>query len=375
MNNHTKSIFALVMLAIILLGCAKPPSNNDAPKATQAPQSSQATPVSQVAPTPDNRVFNGLTFSGKIVNKQTNEWMNNRLVLLFLKSKEIARSVTSTGKLNVAFAGTVKYINGEMGVIDGLFTLRIPNTYELSMGNLGINPSQLSMVSAYDGDRSDWMKRDVIANWMDPFYEGDIRDFFIPSKNVKYTVVSLMGPVSDLPAEIQKPNSTEWRDGNRLVAVNPANANATPQPQSLQDGTVKIRDVKESITPFDPIRFPLNNCGGSANLVQRYTKTYIHQVIDETKVKLGVEIQPLTWLKVVAQVESRTGVEQNQVTTFDTTLTVAPGKKANYTIVRNQIWESGIADVPNGNNTISVAYRVLKREDYQVSAPDIQSCP
>ena len=77
----------------------------------------------------------------------------------------------------------------------------------------------------------------------------------------------------------------------------------------------------------------------------------------------------------MAEVESRYGVEQDQVTTFDTVLTVPAGKRADYTIVRKQVWESGLADVPNGNDTISVAYRVLKQEDYEVSAPEMQSCP
>ena len=320
----------------------------------------------------------GITFSGKIVNSQTGKWMNDRLILLFLHEKEIARAVSATGQLEVdRFVETSRgeSINGNIGVVDGLFALRADNPYKLTMDTLGVPPNQFDFVDSYDAGRNDWNKRHVIANWMDPYYEGEVREFFIPSKNIEYTVVSLIGPISDLPAEIQQPNSTELRDGNRLVAIDPNQANATPQPRSLLDGTVKLYDLQESVVPFDPIRFPLNNCGGSADLVQRYTKTYLHKIIDETKIKFGVEVPILSWLKAVAEVESRYGVEQDQVTTFDTVLTVPAGKRADYTIVRKQVWESGLADVPNGNDTISVAYRVLKQEDYEVSAPEMQSCP
>ena len=60
-----------------------------------------------------------LSFSGKLVNKETNEWLNNRLVVLYLKGEEIGRTTTGIGATN---------LSGE-GSTDGFFKILVPNTY------------------------------------------------------------------------------------------------------------------------------------------------------------------------------------------------------------------------------------------------------
>jgi len=54
-----------------------------------------------------------ITFTGKVVNSQTGEWPNNRLVLVFMKNKEIGRDTTKTSTTKVD------------GVVDGAFSVLI----------------------------------------------------------------------------------------------------------------------------------------------------------------------------------------------------------------------------------------------------------
>lgn len=378
--------FGLIILAILIsiLACGDGGSS-EAPLVTvtigaaftaPASEASPAVEASQTAIPMYNTNNEELIFAGKVVNPDTGEWPNDRLVLLFLKTQEIARTVTSTGEFDAIKRGIVfESVNGGLGVIDGLFVFHIPNTYKLTILSLGIDPREQPFVEAYYLPGGIFSSTDVLAAWFDPFYEGDSREIFIPSKNIRYTVVVLKGPVAELPAEIQQPGSTELRSGNRLVAVNPAAANSTPQPRPVADGSVKFLDTVEEIQEFDPLRFPLNNCGGSADLVQRYTKTYVHKIIDESMSRLGIEVPILDWLKVVAEVERRYGIEQGQITTFDTLLTVPAGQFAEYIIIRKQVWETGMAEFPSGSTLVSVPYRVLKDEIYEVSAPEQKTCP
>lgn len=233
------------------------------------------TPVPTPIPTPTptsvpvvqlySYVYN-LVFAGKVVNKDSGEWPNDRLVLLFLKGREIGRTISSTGEFtatistNEGWLGGSASANGNIGIVDGMFILSAPNTYELTISSLGIDPTKLGFFEAnYNGT--------ALISWLDPFYEGESHEYYIPSKNITYVVKVMSGPVYELPAEIQQPGSTELREGNRLVAIEPATENATPQPKPMADGSVELLNQKEEILEFDPIRIPINNCGGTSDLL------------------------------------------------------------------------------------------------------------
>ena len=182
----------------------------------------------------------------------------------------------------------------------------------------------------------------------------------------------LAGDVSQLPAEVQKPGSVALLEGNRLVAVDPNIPASTPQPSPSD---TRFDQVVEKNNEFSPIIFPINNCGGTAEVKQEVTQTYIHEIVDESILKLGVEIPVLDWLKIVAEIERRYGISDKQITTYSTMLTVPAGQNIQYTVIRKQTWESGRAIVVSNGVEISAPYTILKSETFEVENSEQKPCP
>lgn len=316
--------------------------------------------------------YDGLVFAGKAVNSNTGEWVNGRLVLLFVKSEEIARAVTDVGQYGSLSAGGSR-LDGGLGIVDGFFVLRIPNTYGLSATNLGVPLAESPFVQVYDTEIGGWMHPYGLAAWLDPVAEGETREFYIPSKNLRYILKVLPGPLSQLPAEIQQPGSTALLEGNRLVAVDP-NAPEPAPSSAFSNAHTRFEQVQEEIVAFPPDIFPLNNCGGGAELKQELTKTYIHAIIDESKTRFGIELPVLDWFAVLLEIEHHYGISDKQITTYSTTLTVPAGQYVEYTIVRKQTWESGVA-VVSGEVEISAPYRIQKNEILEVVSSQQKPCP
>jgi len=364
-----KSLIAfMIILGITTLACA---ATVEHPVAETAQAQSTAQPsIWSYAPEPAD----GIVFAGKVINPNTGEWTNGRLVLLFLQSKEINRVITSTGEYDARILPSQQErLDGGLGVTDGLFILRITNTYKLSLENAGIPAENMPFVLVYDTNIGGWTHADGLAAWIDPFYEGNSRDFYIPSKNIHYTLVVLSGDVSQLPAEIQQPGSLALLDGNRLVAVDPNAPAPTPQP-AFSNNLADFQQVTEDVQEFPPAIFPINNCGGAADVKQEITQTYIHEIIDESRQKLGIELPVLDWLTIVAEIERHYGISDREITTYTTTLTVPAGQNIQYTVVRKQIWETGVAAVTSNGVQISAPYRILKSETFEVANSEQKSC-
>lgn len=346
--------------------------------------------------------YSEITFAGKVVNQTTDKWESNRLVLVFLNSKEIARTISSTmeyagmsydstvppeakgltpdeiasncisGSYPPNFANlcgfyTIRLDKG-LGIADGVFILRVPNTYQLNRGNLGIELSDSPFVEVKEDQGPT-----ILGTWLDTFIEGDTREFSIPSKNLRYILKVLPSPISQLPAEIQQPGSIALLDGNRLVAVDPNAPEPTPQ-SAFSNSQAQFEQVTENVIEFPSAIFPLNNCGGGAEIKQEITQTYIHEIIDESKPKFGIELPLTDWLKIVFEIEKHYGVSDKQITAYSTTLAVPAGQNIEYTVVRKQTWESGIAVVNNGVD-ISAPYRILKSETFEVVHSQSKTCP
>ena len=312
--------------------------------------------------------INEIVFAGKVISPNTGEWVNDRLVVLFLKSKEIAREITHTGEYAATIVGENTRLDKGLGVIDGLFTLRVPNTYKLDPNNIGTPASESKFIKVTGtGDFTN------LAAWMDSIKEGEIRDFYIPSKNFSYKLIVLPGPISQLPAEIQQPGSIALLDKNRLVAVDP-NAKEPVSQSILTNSQARFDQVAETTNASSPAIFPLNNCGGGDNLKQEITQTYIHTIVDESSVKLGVALPLTNWLQVAVEIEKHYGITKNQITTYSTTLNVPPGQNIEYTILRKQTWESGVAVVNNGVE-ITAPYLILKNEYFEVANSLQKACP
>ncbi len=310
-------------------------------------------------------VADGIIFTGKVVNSVTNERLNDRLVLLFLNSNEIARAVTYTGKTDIVY-------NNFVGMTDGFFEIEIPNTYELSLYRIGLPVEELPFVIEYTPD---FFPRKLLGTWVDNFGEGETYDFYIPSKNIHYRLMVLPGPMSSLPAEIQQSGSLTLVDGNRLVAIDPNAPAPTPQP-AFSNNLADFQQVTEYVQQFPPAIFPINNCGGVADVKQEINQTYIHEIIDETNQKIGVNLPILDWLTISGEIERHYGISDKEVTTYSTTLTVPAGQNIQYTVIRNQTWETGVAVVTSNDGVqISAPYRILKSETFEIANSENKSCP
>lgn len=372
-----KTYFIAIML-IVFLSLA----------ACNQSRSISSTPTEVFEPTSIPQYFDKIdyiTFGGKIVNKDTGEWVNDRLVLVFLKGKEIARTTSVMRDMTIAkppfedegwlSVPSFKDKIGSNGIEDGLFLVSVPNIYDLTLSTLGTSPQELSF---FEGNTeityADMEGGNVLASWLYPIYEGETREYFIPSKNITYTVKILPGNISQLPAEIQQRGSVRLLEGNRLVVVDPDAPEPTPQP-AFTDNVTRFENVVEEPKNFPPAIFPINNCGGVADIKQEVAHTYLHEIIDETREKLGIEIPIFDWIKIAAEIEKHYGISDKQITTYSTTLTVPAGQNIQYTVIRKQIWESGTAIVVSSGVEVSAPYRILKSEIFEVSDSEQKTCP
>jgi hypothetical protein len=368
-----KTCFFITIAFLILATAACAPDENPRPAPTQIPEST----LTRIPQSFD--YVDCLFFAGKVINKNTGEWVNNRLILLFLKGQEMARATTETRELLIAVPpfnswGNTKSYVGSNGVEDGLFAVSAPNTYRLTISTLGVPSQESDLFEGRDDSFSHSSCRNSLVSWISPFYEGETKEYFIKSKNVRYIITVLPGDISQLPAEIQQPGSVRLLEGNRLAAIDPKAPKPTPQP-AFSNNVTKFDQVVEETNEFPPAVFPINNCGGAADVKQEVTQTYIHQIIDETKTKLGIEIPILNWMKIVAEIERHYGISDKQITTYATTLAVPAGQNIQYTVIRKQTWESGMAVVVSGGVEVSAPYRVLKSETFEVANSEKRSCP
>ena len=334
-------------------------------------------PTYQYIPTTNSQIV----IAGKVVNPNTGEWTNNRLVVVFLKSKEITRAITSTMEyaaskvtkfidpnekvdvVNCSMNGTscglhtiAVRLDGDLGISDGIFVLHISNTYELNLENLGMPVDETPFVQIAEDDG-----QDRFGAWIDPFNEGDSREFYIPSKNIRYVVMVLPGDASQLPVEIQQPGSIALLEGNRLVAVDPNIAE--PTPASIPDNkkasfAQTVEEVKEQL----PEIYSYNNCSGSVDITHQITYTSIQEITDTSGGKFGVELPVTTWLRFVADVEKQYSIKNQEIKTTSVTLVVPPGEYIEFSVIKQQTWVSGIAILSDNGVDITEPYQFLKNE-------------
>jgi hypothetical protein len=367
-RSHLSQYFLLLLLGLtVSCTIATPPATPDPP-----------TPVpayidSYHGSTTDLRVSQFL-FSGKVVNKNTGAWENDRLVLLFLKGKEIARGVSQTMELKIYSQPESPDIwKGSEGVMDGIFYIIAPNTYKLTLTSLGVPAEDLNL---FNGSHvaQDKESDQALATWMDPFYEGDSKEFYIPSKNIRYTIMILPGPISQLPEEIQMPGSVALIEGNRLVAIDPNGPAPEPKSAAAND-MVRFDQELEEVVELPPILFPIDNCSGAAPVKVDFTQTYIHEIIDETRIKLGIDLPLAQWLKLSAEIEHHYGISDQQITTVSTHLTVPAGNNIKYIAIHKKVWGTGMVIAISSNVEVIAPYRILKNEIFEIVTAEPLPCP
>ena len=298
-----------------------------------------------------------ITFTGKVVNSQTGEWPNNRLVLVFMKNEEIGRDTTKTSTTKVD------------GVVDGAFSVLIPNTYQLTVEQL--NESGMEFETDEFGGK---------FHWFASFEEGSTQKILIPSKNVEYVIVVIDGDISTLPPELLQPGSASLQPDGSIVVKAPDENSGPPVSlnSEVQVSNVNISGSESSNLGAMTIPISINNCGGNSKVVQSYsrTQTFIHEISAGSEVKVGVNISPPIWFSVVAELQNQYNFKQGQVDTrtLDTELAAEPNANVKYVITWQEIWDYGEADVFDGVTTMSVPFRVKKELSYSIESENL-GCP
>ncbi len=307
--------------------------------------------------------------AGKTINSTTSEWNNNRLVLVFEKEKEIGRTTTFRGE----------FAENELGIIDGLFVVEIPNTYRFTIKNFEENqvPLDFHMTDRPDGFLKN---RKIIYHWYPEFIEGNWTGIFMKSKNMYYIIYVLSGDISTLPPEIVG-GKTEFKKGVLVVVppeVVPAEVDQAIEGEYLFQDIVYKTSVENVV--LEKITIPIDNCKSDIAIKTpySYSRTYIHKYIQEDTVGggLNISIPKIEWAKIVFELKSKYGFEDEQVNTSTITYDLAanPYSYQFYTITGTEIWENGLANVVKDNQPISVPFRVKTNLIYQISS-ETRQCP
>lgn len=298
-----------------------------------------------------------LEFIGRVEDFTGNP-KNNRLVLIYLNGKEIGRGKTQLGK----YEAVEKVPN------DGLFTIEVPNIYELSekdlqnvdyqFGSTGVLSSATNLKM---GGRT-YIDFTSIKEGENKFMDVNTR------KNVRYTIKALPEEFESLPLDIQNSNkSTILTKEGKVVVISD---NGVPKTE-VEDVkfTGEIEEVK-----LKEINFPLNNCGGNSEIRQRYNKTesYLH----ETNFNLGANVKRrylpalLMGIDLTSYFEARFGFTEKEFSSeiIEYEFTAKPQTNINYKIIWNEIWEHGEAKVYSDDGLITVPFKVKTGLKYEIQA-------
>lgn len=304
-----------------------------------------------------------LGFAGKAVNASTGEWPSNRLVLAYLKGREVGRGVTTSREFEPT----------GLPIVDGVFVVEVPNQYELTAGELSRESGLLFRWENADrvtGD-SPWNKS-IAYHWFGDVEEGSIHHVGVPSRNITYTLKVVQGDLASLPGELQVAGSTELRGTNTIVVSSPATAPGDVMP----DASARMRDVATGLSServvLSRVTIPIDNCGGNALVSQTYvqSQTFIHSYRIEAGAAIGVEIPVALQLRLVAELEARYSYEQGQLDTrsIEYSMAAEPRTSVTYVVTWSEVWESGTADVETGPDVVSVPFRVRTNVVYDVDS-------
>lgn len=297
-----------------------------------------------------------ISFVGKITN-DNGDWINNRLVLVYLKNSEVGRAVSITGKPKFNDV-----------VTDGYFNVKTPNIYEINAMELLNEKASLNITHNLQS-----MYISLGEN-----KEGFAESFSLPSRKLTYVVKILAGDISSLPPEMLQPGSTRLRDDGQIIVALPGYVSAN----GTQTSGIFVQDISYAIkteqVETNKLTVPINNCAGSVEVSQKYTQTqtFVHQYTGEIGFNIGVEIPLPLWAKLTPEFTAKYGFENGQVDTrtVEYNMAAAPGTNVIYIVTWSEVWESGAANVINGNDTIVVPFRVKTNLIYDI-ASEPRNCP
>jgi hypothetical protein len=358
---------SMIMLAMIACGGSdKVTPTTQLPAETAVPTVVEAAERVTPIATADDFVPTYIVLGGKVVNSRTGEWPDNRLVLLFLKGKEIGRDTTSMRiSLPVSNGGIIRrgqFPDSEQGIVDGVFVIVAPNPYQITLSQLNATRTAFTGIrttqSAYPLPLTD----KEAYHWFSEIEEGSTCEISILPKNIKYVLKIIEGDVALLPAEIQAPGSTALQDdGTIVVALSEAEQGQTAPP----DVDAQVQDIKYDDNPrlveLNKFTVSIDNCGGSAPISQKYTQsqTFIHEYHTNVSFGIGLEIS-LFWLAVVPQLQFESGYSNGQIETktIEYDMRAEPKTRVTYVFTWQEEWKTGAAEVMSGGDLISIPFEI-----------------
>jgi len=347
-----------VLLILLLAGCTS--SSKIFPTGTP-------TPTRTPTPTPKpEKTTVRLSFSGKVVNPESSEWPNNRLVVLYLRrpviGEEIGRFVTVMGESK---------LSGE-GKTDGFFKVTVDNIYEIPSNRFEFGNTRKKSQIENEGGVLGIGAKSVLNVWLGELEEGNLYRIPVPSKNLEYAIKIFATDVSYLPHELMTPGSTRITPGNNVVLVQSTNTGQPSDP-----GQVTIQGIKytpgQKINEINKITVPINNCGGSTVVSQEYSyqQTFVHKYQRGGSIGTDMSIpMPKGWPEVVIKLQAKYGFEEGQVDSkkVEYRMAAEPGTKVAYVVTWNETWETGVATALVGENAVDIPFEVRTNVTYAIDS-------
>ena len=305
---------------------------------------------------------NEIVFAGKIVNQETGEWPNNRLVLIYLHGEEVGRAISSTGK----------FAPNELGILDGLFTIPVTNTYELTEDSMKVDEEHSIISGTYRGNLFQWFELE----------EGSELEIHVPTKNLNYIIKSFYGDVSELPKELLVNRSTRLIDNEIIVSLredNPVKGQAAVIDKLGDMQNIQF-NAESHIVTLEAKSYTLDNCAGSVVVTREDSKelTLIHKYEVEIGGEVGTEVSipvlsQLILPKLIVALGGKYGYQQGQVETQTVSYYMGadPGTHQKYTVSLQEIWETGEAQTTLEKTMITVPFQVLTALNYDVKAESL----
>jgi hypothetical protein len=305
-----------------------------------------------------------LQFAGKAINKDTGEWPNNRLVLVFLKGKEIGRAITARGDFPAS----------GLGVTDGLFVVEVENAYGLTGNSLSKDSGSKFEIDSRGSSHNDRF----LFHWFGDVEEGGGYHVDVPSKNLEYVVKIVEGDVDTLPPEMRVTNSLRLRSDGTILAEAPNGPTTDPTADGSAEAHGSSVGSKEDTKELRRITVPINNCGGNAAISQKYTQvqTFIHTYNIGWTGGIGGEIPLPLRLHLIAQLELEFGFEQGQIDTrsIEYTMAAQPHTHVRYIVTWSEVWKDGTTAIELGDAAIDVPFRARTDLIYAVDSEPL-GCP
>ncbi len=306
------------------------------------------TPMPTPTPTPEpGRAARNLLFIGKSINHDETNWLNDRLVVVYLNGQEVGRTITEVGGGEFS----------EEGVTDGYFSIQVPNTYEISEDRFDFTAFEVKTDSG-----TIFSSKQTI--WFGDMVEGGLYEIPVPTKNLSYFIKIFATKSIYLPPEMLEDGSTLLTEDNEIVLTLDWGDDELPSDSRILIQGITYNVSQESVEINTEI-IPIDNCNGNSSVLQEISvsQTIYHEYTTEVGATAGLNLPiPVGWPNILVELQAKYGFKQGEINSkqVSSTIEVQPGTNVMYTVTWLETWESGIAVVKAGTDLLEVPFRVRK---------------